>query len=172
MQNTYTYTARNVDDPAQVVTFTLHDKWLSVDIGAPLEHLERTVNALKDHDNARNVASSWLKPLAVSLIQRKTQPFRISDIKASAEEDELTLKSWTRMGGLRLNPITLMRGRVDNPDAAHAFVAELNRRREAESTLLPGLGLLNYWGTWVVAALSLFGSFLFWRNRAQGESES
>jgi len=40
MENTYTYTARSIEDPEQVVTFTLQDHRMSVGLGAPLEQIE------------------------------------------------------------------------------------------------------------------------------------
>jgi hypothetical protein len=35
LENTYTYTARSADHPERVVTFTLYDHSMSVELGAP-----------------------------------------------------------------------------------------------------------------------------------------
>ena len=40
-QNTYTYTARSVENPEHSVTFTLFDHRLSVGTGAPMEQMTR-----------------------------------------------------------------------------------------------------------------------------------
>lgn len=55
---------------------------------------------------------------------------------------------WNRILGLRLAPVQMDLGRVDNPDAARAFVDELEERQaEVEE---PGRfgGPLDYWLGW------------------------
>ena len=62
-------------------------------------------------------------------------------------------------------PITLINSRIDNPEAAHAFVHEIARRKEETSAASGPLALLDYWLTWLVAAVALFALFNFWRNK-------
>jgi len=180
MQNTYTYTARDIDNPEKVITFTLHDQWLTVDVGAPVEQMEHVLSALQsdeaeyaeeqEKEAPETPSSLWLKPLALSLIQRGSKPFRVVDLSATADEERLSIRSWTRLGGLRISPVTLMNSRVDNPDAAQAFVAELNRRKEALTNKPALFNLLNYWATWIVAGVALVTSFFFWRRQARMEN--
>lgn len=173
MENTYTYTARNVEDPEKVVTFTLHEDRMLVDIGAPVEQIARTVTDVTEDDEEEHApekrAKVWLKPLAISLIERGTAPLRITDVDAHVDEDHLWLKSWVRLNGLRLVPITLMAGRIDNPAAAVAFVDEVNARKEAFATGWPLFNVLNYWVTWLGAALSMMALFIFWQHRTSQE---
>jgi hypothetical protein len=142
MENTYTYIARDADDPAQIATFTLFDHSLSVGLGAPLEQIERALETQgEDQKGEERIESRlWLKPLAVSLLERGVGPFRIADVNATAKDDWLRVSAWYRAGGLALVPITLIYGRVDNPLAAQAFVEELDRRK---SEVMGAFGLFN-----------------------------
>ena len=172
MENTYTYTARSVEDPERVVTFTLHDDRMSVDIGAPVEQITRTVAEMTEDDEEEKAeehvpekqAKVWLKPLAISLVERGTGALRITDVDAQVHEDHLALRSWIRLNGLRLAPITLMAGRIDNPAAAAAFVDEVNARKKAFARGLPLFNFLNYWVTWLGAVLSMVALFTFWHR--------
>jgi hypothetical protein len=166
MEHTYTYTARNARKPEKLVTFTLHDHSMSVDAAMPLEQIERLLPAQDEsQENGREVRPKlWLKPLAVSLVERGTGPFRLSDVDAETDEDRLRIKAWFRVGGLGLAPITLINGRVDSPDAAHAFVDELNRRKASIWGPLRFWGVLDYWVSWLLAAVAFVGTFAVWRR--------
>jgi hypothetical protein len=52
MENTFTYTARSAYAPEKVVTFTLYDNSMSVELGVPLEHLERALAGRKEAEKA------------------------------------------------------------------------------------------------------------------------
>jgi hypothetical protein len=164
MDNTYTYTARSAEQPEKVVTFTLHEDKLSISLGAPLEQIELAVAGITAEDEAEAPeAQLWLKPLALSLIERGTGPFNITDVDAKIVGDQLTINGWVRVGGLRGGAITLMDGRVDNPDAALAFVEELAaRKEELAAPVMP----LDYWMTWFGIFASLIILFVFWRRRS------
>ena len=67
MENTYTYTARSVDNPEQVVTFTLQDHQMSVGLGAPLEQIESVLQQMDDEGEDAGQGTQtgiWLRPLA------------------------------------------------------------------------------------------------------------
>lgn len=166
MEQTYTYTARNAIHTDRVVTFTLFDDKVSVSPGAPLEQIEAAVSELTGEEGAEEATSEtelWLKPMAISLVERGTAPLSVADVNAQTDENWLEVQGWVRIGGLRLFPLTLTEGPVDNPDAAQAFVNELQRRkRELTSPVLP----LDYWFTWLGMATSLILLFVFWRRRA------
>jgi hypothetical protein len=169
MENTYTYTARSARDPARLVTFTLHDHNMSVGVAAPLEQLERIFDREETGEETGNGGRPklWLKPLAISLVERGTGPFRLSDVDADTDGEKLWIKAWIRTGGLGLLPITLINGRVDNPDAAHTFVEELNRRKASVWGRFRFWGVLDYWISWLLAAGAFFGLFALWRRLNQ-----
>ncbi len=176
MKNTYTYTARSAEHPEKVVTFTLYEDRMSVGIGVPLEQAMRIAKASKAAEGEEEAPAAkqpqlWLRPLAISLAEQGTAPFRVVDIVASADEDRLLVRGWIRTGGLRLAPVTLIAGRVDNADAAHAFVAELTRRKEARQSGPKFLQLLDYWLTWLVAGSTILGLFNLWRKKSYGEEQ-
>jgi hypothetical protein len=172
LENTYTYTARSADDPEQVVTFTIHDHRLSVGVGVPLEHVERALGSEDEGEaESEHRIQPWLKPMAVSLIERGIRPFNVADVDARAEDEWLHVRAWFRVGGLRLAPITLIAGRVDNPEAARAFVQELNERKAPAAGLARFLGLLDYWVTWFLAGSLLVILLESWRRRRDSEAE-
>ncbi len=165
MENTYTYTARGVDNPEQAVTFTLHNSSIFIEIGTPLEHIERTVRAKIDDEEERGLRTkSWLKPLAISLLQRGTKPFSIADVYAKSKDDDLQVKAWLRAAGLRLASITFIWNRVDNPDAAAAFVKEVQRRKKDAEHPGKFRGPLDYWAGWLVAAIGVLMVMLWIGN--------
>ena len=115
MNKTYTFTARNAANPAQVVTFTLHDRKLSIEPG-PLEGL----GAL---DDDLEVLKSFKgnKPLMIQLF----------DVAAHVDRDSLRIAAWAHNSDRQWRPITLSLEHVDNLPATRAFVRELNRRKMA-----------------------------------------
>jgi hypothetical protein len=169
MEHTYTYTARSARHPERLVTFTLHDHSMSVGVGAPLEQMERILHqeASDDENGNGDQPKLWLKPLAISVVERSTGPFRLSDVDADTDGEKLQIKAWLRAGGLGLLPITLVDGRVDNPDAAHAFVEELNRRKVSVWSPFRFWGVLDYWISWILAGAAFFGFFALWRRLNQ-----
>lgn len=169
MEDTYTYTARSIEYPEQAVTFTLHDHRMSVGMAAPMEQMERILPRDEEAEGEfGEEAGLWLKPLAVSLLERGIGPFRIEDVYPRSDEDRLRVKAWYRVGGLGLVPVTLLDGRVDNPDAAQAFVAEVNRRKEEGPGATGLTSILDYWITWFAAGFVFFGLLSMWRRKASG----
>lgn len=154
MVETYTYTARNAENPEQVVTFTLRDSRMSVGVGAPLEQMEQAVGVGDEEEGEGGEERRlrlWLRPLAVSLIERGTRPVHVDDVVADLTDDWLRVRAWIRPGGLRLIPVTLIDGRVDNLVAAQDFVEEVETRKTAVE--FGALELLDYWGTWIAAGI-------------------
>jgi hypothetical protein len=167
MEDTYTYTARSIEYPEQAVTFTLHDHHMSVEMAAPVEQVERILPRDEGEEGEpEEEAKIWLKPLAVSIIERGTGPFRVEDVYPQTDEDWLRVKAWYRAGGLGLMPVTLLDGRVDNPDAAHAFVEEVDRRKDEAQGAAGFLSILDYWITWFAAGFLFFGLLSMWRRKA------
>ncbi len=166
MANTYTYTARSAENPERVVTFTLRGSRMSVGVGAPLEQVEQAIRlgrgeAEEDGGEAKETGVEvqeedkpklWLRPLAVSLVERGTQPVHVDDVAAKVMDDWLQVRAWIRTGGLRLFPITLIDGRVDNPVAARDFVEEVEERKTVSG--FDVFGVFDYWATWIVAGVA------------------
>jgi hypothetical protein len=157
MENTYTHIARNVQDTSQVVTFTLHDHHLTVGLSNPLEKIETALETENtgtgtEEEQARQ---PWIKPVAVSLLERGLRPFNIDDVEAAAENGGLRFVAWTRVGGLRLAPIIFEIEQVDDPEATDAFVKELWKRKTSITGAEALPGLLDYWVGWFGASLIL-----------------
>jgi hypothetical protein len=186
MAKTYTYTARSAENPERVVTFTLRDSRMSVGVGAPLEQVERAIQLGRGEGEERGEEAEaeagaeveakemespklWLRPVAVSLIERGTRPVHVDDVVAKVRDDWLQVRAWVRAGGLRLMPITLIDGRVDNPVAAQDFVEEVEERRTV--TGLNVFGLLDYWATWIVAGIVALVVFQQWRRKGSDKGE-
>ena len=90
----------------------------------------------------------------------------MEDVYPQADEDRLQVRAWYRAGGLGLMPVTLLDGRVDNPDAAQAFVEEVSRRKDEVQGAAGFLGILDYWITWLAAGFLFFGLLSIWRRKA------
>jgi hypothetical protein len=171
MENTYTYTARSIENPERVITFTLKDHHMSVGLGTPLEQIETALQRIDNGEEAEEGAGQgaqaklWLKPLAISLLERNVGPFRVADVNATAEDDWLCVNAWYRAGGLALAPIALVNGRVDNPQAAQAFVEELDKRKSEVTGAFGLLNVLDYWLTWLLGAALILGLFQVWRRK-------
>jgi hypothetical protein len=187
MENTFTYTARSTMEPERVVTFTLHDHHMSVELGGLMEHVERAlrseeVEAAEEAEieeaqeeveapeaAERNPALAIAKPAAVSLLQMGTRPFHVRDVAADSDGEAFHVRTWVRAKGLRAAPVRLEWESVDNPSGAHAFVEELRRRKRATS--YPGRfpGPMDYWISWFL--VGLLALVLFWpRGDSQEQS--
>ena len=144
---------------------------MSVGLGASLKHIERALQPEGGEMKTEGEVHPrlWLKPLAVSVLERGTRPFRAADVDANAEDDWLWVTAWFRAGGLRLAPIILIKGRVDNPKAALAFVEELNRRKASAAGPIKFLEILDYWATWLLAGFFMIGLLGIWRRRRLSE---
>jgi len=169
MEKTYTYTARSAVNSAKTVTFTLHDHSMSVELGVPLEQIERALKSVTEEsvDEQEMDLQTWLKPLALALLQQGMRPFHVGDVEAELEGESLRVTAWGRPGGLRLAPFVVAMDRVDNPDAAQAFMNELAERKGSatEPALFPGP--LDYWAGWFLAGFSvaLLAARWLWKRR-------
>jgi hypothetical protein len=165
MENTFTFTARNATDPRKVITLTLHGTWLSVGMGPALEQFERAAETEGEAQAASLPNRLWLRPMALSLLERTRGPLPVGDVFAKIEGDNLSLKAWLRAGGLRSVPVTLVDGPVDNDEAARAFVEELSQRKTQEEPVFGFLELLDYWATWILGISAIIGALAIWRRR-------
>jgi hypothetical protein len=176
MENTFTYTARSALAPEKVVTFTLYDHHVSVDLGAPLEQIEEALageeEAIEAESSEHEGVQSYyaLKPTVVSLFQRGTRPFSIADVHAQAKDNGLAVTAWVRAKGLRLAPIRFAWEQVDNPKGARTFAKEVHKRRRGASHPSRFTGLMDYWVSWLLLGVLML--VLFWPHREKDTGEA
>jgi hypothetical protein len=195
MENTFTYTARSRRNPERVVTFTLYDHHMAVDLGGMIEHIDRALRrepekagqaegkaggheqegagARQDgrerEPSRRNPALAVIKPAAVSALERGTGPFHVRDVAADADGDSFRVRTWIRARGLRAAPVQFTWQSVDNPEGARAFAEELRHRQRAAA--YPGRfpGPMDYWLSWLL--LGGLALALFWPRGRGGQEE-
>jgi hypothetical protein len=105
----------------------------------------------------------------MKLAESISDPIPLYDIYADLDEDTFQLITWRRAAGLRLAPVTVNITHVDNPEAAAAFIQELEQRKAAADS--PGIfsGPLDYWLGWAALAVGI-GALIAWpRRRSQSE---
>lgn len=162
-ENTITFTARSVENPDQMATFTLQDGFVSVQLGnALLEQVEQAFESAQGKEPNR--LTNWIEPAATGALQKVMQPIQLVDFDANMSGEALTLVAWIRVGGLRLAPIVVTWQQVDNPAGAEAFVAEIQRGKKAlaERGAMPDL--TDYWATWILLGiLTIILPLLWWR---------
>jgi hypothetical protein len=151
MAKTYTYTARSADDPTQVITITLYNHTLSIGPSTPEQiapRLRSTMPTAKPE--ADDLSADWTK--AVALLQESNcGRFALMDVETSIVKDSLRLVIWSRSNKRHWLPITIAMEHVDNPDAARAFVKELNRRKMSARRRERLFGFVGTRITWFIA---------------------
>lgn len=164
---TYTFTARDAENPDKVVTFTLDEDQLRLNFTGMLEKLGKIGKAEEKGSEARLQMKTQLTPAMIKLMQNFSGPVHLSDVDANlngGEGERLNLTVWQRLGGLRLIPVKVNMGRVDNVEAAEAFVDELEERKRDIEPASRFSGPLDYWLGWLgVAALA--GLMVRWLRR-------
>ncbi|MDY6867458.1 MAG: hypothetical protein SVT56_06075 [Chloroflexota bacterium] len=149
MPFTYTYTARNKADPDQVMTFTIIDNHIKVNLTGLVDQVS---DAVKEEDRKtaiNNFLSTQSGSAIYKAVERISGLVHINDVSPHFEEGQFKLTFWKRIAGLRFAPITLAMGSVDNPEAAAQFIDTLLDRQEQVEE--PGFfsGPLDYWATWI-----------------------
>jgi len=149
MTDTYTFTARSTEDPQNVVTFTLEDHHLQIDLTGLLEPLSHITDPEKMQEQARKVIRAQLKPGVLKFVEGFTGPVPVSDVESSLHGQDFHLTAWQRMRGLRLVPVRFSMEQVDNPEAAEGFIEELTARKKEADQVSAFLGPLDYWLGWI-----------------------
>ena len=149
MPFTYTYTARNNQKPDKVVTFTIFENYMKVNLTGLIDK----ISSIAEEEDRETAIKSFLSTQSGSAlykaVERLSGPVHINDVNPFLEEGTFKLTFWKRIAGLRVAPITLSIGDVDNPEAAAQFIDTLlDRQDHAED---PGVfaGPLDYWATWI-----------------------
>lgn len=155
MENTktYTYTARNINDINKVVTFTLYDGHMRVGLTGLLDQAQTVAHSEKKSNEIKHQIAVQSKPALLRLKEEISGPVNVKDVNANLDGDRLKVTMWPRIGGLRLAPVRVNMGQIDNQDAAEAFVDELDRRQETKADNKRFLGPLDYWIGWLGVAL-------------------
>jgi hypothetical protein len=158
--NTYTYTARNAEDSDKVLTFTLQGEYLKINLTGLADNVGQMLEERDDPEAARDQLSAQVKPTTLKMLEAISGPLHVTDVQgklAGPNGESLQITAWKRVGGLRAAPIVLNMGRVDNPQAAEAFLAELQNRKDKTSRISKFFGPLDYWLGWVgLVVLVLF----------------
>lgn len=162
---TYTYTARNAEDPDKVVTFTLDDEQLRVNLTDLVEPSQTVDRSAPKPKQLLHQAKSKAKPVLLKLREKVFGPVHVSDVNVHLKDDRFLVRMWPRIAGLRLAPIRINMGQVDNEDAAEAFVDELGFRKETVPPARKLIGPLDYWFGW--AGLMLLVGLFVRRYRQQ-----
>lgn len=158
MPFTYTFTARNRKNPEKVITFTLYDDYLTVNLTGLIDSVSEFVKE-KEEESRKEVVKSIISKQSgaaiYKVLERLSGPVHISDVNPYIEEGQFNLTFWKRLAGLRVAPITISVSDVDNPQAATQFIETLIDRQK--ETVKPGTfaGPLDYWATWVGLLIGL-----------------
>ncbi len=161
MENTYTFIARSAVNPLRVATFTMHGDRMSIGMGSPIEQMDSLIG---DEDESEETGGAvdviesqtpWIRPLIISLIERKSTPFHIRDVEVHRTNGGLHVHAWSRLAGLRFFPVIMRWNEVDNPAAAEDFAREVNERQETTSEVRKFIGFLDYWATWIVGVIAM-----------------
>lgn len=161
MENTYTFIARSAANPLRVATFTLHSDRMSIGMGSPIEQVESFIGDEEQAEGAVGGAeiiesqSPWIRPLIISLIERRSAPFHIGDVEVHRTNGGLHVHAWSRLAGLRFFPVIMRWSEVDNPAAADDFVREVGERQEAAPRVRKFIGFLDYWASWIAGFIAL-----------------
>lgn len=111
---TYTYTARNVNVPSKVVTFTLVNDHLRINLTGLLDQAVEIGRAIEKPEEIKRQISSQVKPAAMKVIESFSGPVHIGDVDVNLTGEALSLTLWQRTAGLRLAPVLFNMGQVDN----------------------------------------------------------
>lgn len=163
---TYTYTARSVENPERVVTFTLYDGHLRVNLTGLLEQTSVVSQAEEKPAEIKEQIKVQAKPVVTKIVEEMTEPVHVSDVQASLTDERLQITLWQRLAGLRLAPVIFNMGKIDNEEAAEAFINELGKRQKEESQAGKFIGPLDYWIGWLGMFL-MIGLLIRWPGRKE-----
>jgi len=156
MSKTITFTARSQKEKRDVVTFTLLDDTLRINLTGLLQPVEDLSDAEAVKAEAKQALKKQIKPGLMKLSENLSGPIHVSDVRMTLNERAVSLTVWKRLAGLRMAPIRFRIEQVDNPDAAAAFLSELETRKNAVAHAGKFFGPLDYWAGW----MCLFGIFI------------
>lgn len=155
--NTFTYTARNAHDPEKVITMTLVDDTFKINLTGLFDQARQITAAEEPMKATQTQASIQAKPMAMKMLETTYDSgVHINDARVVLRDHALKIIVWYRLAGLRLAPLIINIGEVDNPAGAEEFCNELARRKEATDSTSLFFGPLDYWLGWAGILLFLF----------------
>lgn len=113
MQNnyeTYTYTARSANDPTKVVTFTLYDHHMRVNLTGVLEQAGMVVGAEEKPAEMGRQLSTQAKPVMMKMVESFSGPVHVSDVEVRLEDQRLKVVMWQRITGFASGPGSIQHG--------------------------------------------------------------
>ena len=104
---TYTYTARSINDPENIITFTLDDGHLRVSLAGLFDQAGVITQSDSPSDQLKQQIKTQAKPMALKVTEQLSGPVHVNDVQASLNDEELRITLWQRLAGLRLAPIMI-----------------------------------------------------------------
>lgn len=172
MTFTYTYTARDKDNPNTAMTFTIYDDYLKVDLTGLGEKISEVIDEGRRQDALKNIITTQAGTTLYYVLERLSGPVHIKDVTPVFENGHFTLTFWKRLAGLRFAPIVVSMGEVDNPEAADQFIVTLEERQELTETPSIFAGPLDYWVTWIAMLIGVIFLIRWPRNKKSKQNES
>jgi hypothetical protein len=155
MPFTYTYTARNKDNPNRVITFTIYEDRLRVNLTGLVDQVSEVIENDDQKAAVKKAITSQFGTTIYKAIEQIAGPIHLQDVTPDLKGDQLTLTFWRRLAGLRFAPFVLIMGEVDNPEAAHQFIDTLKERQVQIEAPNVFSGPLDYWATWIAMLIGL-----------------
>lgn len=153
--NTFTFTAREIENPDKIATFTLQNGDVSVQLGnAMLTQVVDTLESESEQSEEDANLVDLTKASALGTVQKVLHSIPVYDFDVDLEDQKLHTTAWIRTGGLRAVPMSVTWDEVDNPEAARAFVREVNERKKAAPQVNKMPSILDYWAGWLVVGVS------------------
>jgi len=155
MTFTYTYTARSKKNLEHVATFTIMDEVLKVNLTGLFDQVSDVVEAEDQEQAAKYLINSQSSSAIYKLVERLSGPVHVKDVSPSFDNEEFSLTFWKRIAGLRFAPLTIVMGKVDNPEAATQFIETLEERQKLAEAPNFFSGPLDYWVTWIAILIGI-----------------
>ena len=155
MPFTYTYTARSKDNPDRVMTFTIYEDHLKVNLTGLIDQVSKVIEEEGREDVIKEFLATQSSSAVFKVFERLSGPVHINDVTPSYDDGHFTLTFWKRLAGFRFAPIVISMGEVDNPEAAEQFIEIFSERQALADS--PGLfaGPLDYWATWFAVLIGV-----------------
>jgi hypothetical protein len=154
-QHTYTFALRSAHDPVKALTLTLVNDTLHFELTGAEDMMEKVATAKDRVKEATEQLMSRWEVVSLKAAERLAGRIHLHDVTATYRDRAFQLWFWERLGGLRLFPAWINVDQVDNPEAAAAFAAEVERRKRTSSFTQSLPGPLDYWITWVGLGIGL-----------------
>lgn len=91
MKDTYTFTARNAENPEKVVTFTLYGDHLQVNFTGLMEKTGKVFQSDEKPKEAGRQIAAEAQPAALKMAQKVSGPIHINDLSVNLDGDEFKL---------------------------------------------------------------------------------